>query len=157
MMSCTKTEKKLDLLWRNWKCWYCGVPRHPRPRSCWDRDEREPNRVDYNDITINEIDAPPPPSGEQCTREKKERIVQVYYSTQGSIHCKKKNLECFSPQKPAYISALSPYKECVSPSTKRKKEEKNPKTESKRPTQSVDDTQHEQKQTMHGVAATYSQ
>ena len=38
-----------------------------------------------------------------------------------------------------------------------KKAEKNPKTESQEPPQSADDTQHEQNQIMHGVAATYSQ
>ena len=57
----------------------------------------------------------------------------------------KRNQNVQVTKNPTNVSSLPPYKECTSPSTKIKKEEKNPKTESHELTQSVDDTQHEQK------------
>ena len=92
-------------------------------------------RYNYNHVTFNNIQDPPPHSG---LNVRNQRIKKC---TKGSNMIRRKK-ECISPAKNiANVSSLPPYEECASPSTKERKEKQNSDTE--KPLQSANETHHE--------------
>ena len=116
------------------------VPASPPDSRAQDRSGTQTNdsqtqRYNYNHVTFNNIQDPPPHSGLNV------RTQRIKKCTKGSnmIRCKK---ECIRPTKSiANVSSLPPYEECASLSTKERKEKQNSDTE--KPLQSANETHHE--------------